>query len=185
MRMYELTTICSGSISDSEIVSAWDRVQKVLTDAGATDVQQTLLGKIKLQYPIADQSHGHAAHFLFSTEPAASHTIQQKLKLTNDVIRFVIEVHVPARVKKQPQIADTILLKASRREREKDKDEERGEGHTAREARDTRVEVPVFAATHAAPSMDIQQKAEQKEVNLAEIDKKLDELLAGDLTPTI
>ncbi len=185
MKTYELTVICAGSTSDTDIPASWDRVQKVLTDAGATNVQAAPLGKFKLQYSIKDNTHGHVSTFTFNSEPAASQVIQNKLKLTADVIRYAVEVFAPARIKKTPQIAEIILLKTARRERERD--EERGERRETqdRAADVARVAVPVFATSRTDTTMDVQQKEEVKQVNLEEIDKKLDELLAGDLTPTI
>ena len=168
MRTYELTAVFAGTISDTDVAAACDRVQKIITDAGAATVARAELGKHKLSYPINKNGYGVFVVFTFDCEDAASHVIQQKLRLLKDVIRFVIEIHVPARLKRTPQIADNPLIKASR---EKER-EERMEREDRGSHREEKPEIQKTEET-AAP------------VDMAEIDKKLDQLLKGDLTPAV
>lgn len=174
MRTYELTAVFAGTISDSDVAAAADRVEKIITDAGAASVVRAELGKHKLSYPILKNAYGMFAVFTFDCEDAASHVIQQKLRLNKDVIRSVVEIHVPARLKRTPQIADNPLIKASR---EKEREE-----RMEREDRGDRA--PQFiSAREAAP--EIQKQEDAAPVDMAEIDKKLDQLLQGDLTPAV
>lgn len=173
MRTYELTAVFAGTISDTDVAAACDRVQKIITDAGAASVVRAELGKHKLSYPINKNAYGMFVVFTFDSEDAASHVIQQKLRLLKDVIRFVVEIHVPARLKRTPQIADNPLIKASReKEREERMEREDRGGQQFVSAREDKPEI---------------QKPEEltAPVDMAEIDKKLDQLLQGDLTPAV
>lgn len=166
MRTYELTAVFAGSVSDTEVTAAADRVQKIITDAGATNVAQLAMGKHKLSYTIQNNAYGSYIVFTFECEEAASRVMQQKLRLSKDVIRFMLEVHVPERLKRAPQIADNPLIKASR---EKERFEREDLGERAPRASEDKPEA----------------QKEEAPVDMAEIDKKLDQLLSGDLTPTV
>jgi ribosomal protein S6 len=178
MRTYELTAVFAGTISDTDVAAACDRVQKIITDAGAASVTRAELGKHKLSYPINKNTYGMFVVFTLECEDAASHAIQQKLRLSKDVIRFVVEIHVPARLKRTPQIADNPLIKASR---EKEREE-----RMEREDRGERGSGPQHFASAREAAPEIQKMEEPvAAVDMAEIDKKLDQLLQGDLTPAV
>lgn len=174
MRKYELTAVFAGTISDTDFDAAVIRVQKILEDAGAANVERAELGKHKLQYEVKNNKFGHFATFTFEGEPAVVAVISNKLKLSKEVLRFVTEAFNAARLKRQPQIADTPLIKASR---EKDREEREG----GREDRGGNS--GVFAPGHIEKSEPA--PATDKPVDLEEIDKKLDQLLQGDLTPAV
>lgn len=178
MRKYELTAVFAGTISDSELESAVTRVQKLIEDAGAANVERAELGKHKLSYEVKSNKYGSIATFTFEGEGETANVITAKLKLSKDVVRFVVELFNAARLKRQPQIADTPLIKASR-EKEREERAERGERGGDREDRGAQV----FAAGHTEKPEPA--PADDKPVDLEEIDKKLDQLLQGDLTPTV
>lgn len=176
MRKYELTAVFAGTISDTDFEAAVIRVQKILEDAGAANVERAELGKHKLQYEVKNNKFGHFATFTFEGAPEVAAVISNKLKLSKEVLRFVTETFNAARLKRQPQIADTPLIKASREKDREERDNREG-------GRDDRGNPGVFAPGHTdkpepAPASD-------KPVDLEEIDKKLDQLLQGDLTPAV
>ncbi len=178
MRKYELTAVFPGTIPDTELGAAVDRVKKIITDSGIASVEPVELGKHKLSYPIGENKFGHLVSFVFETEPAVAAAFQKKLNLSKDVVRFAMELFVGARFKRQPQIADNPLIKASREKEREDRAERSDRGND----RDDRGSA-VFAAGHVA-SGEI-QKMDDKPVDLAEIDKQLDKILEGDLTPSV
>ncbi|OGH62116.1 MAG: hypothetical protein A2848_01410 [Candidatus Magasanikbacteria bacterium RIFCSPHIGHO2_01_FULL_50_8] len=188
MRKYELTAVFSGTISDTDLGLAVDRVQKLLTDAGAVTPERGQLGKHKLQYEIDGNKFGHIETFTFECETGSASVISKKLKLSKEVVRFVLESFNAARLKRQPQIADTALIKASRErereERENARDDRRGGGERNTGDRADHSPAPMlFAAGHVEKSEPA--PAHDKPVDLEEIDKKLDQLLQGDLTPAV
>lgn len=185
MRKYELTAVFAGTISDSELEAAGNRVQKLLEDAGAVTIERAELGKHKLSYEVKNNKFGSFATFTFECEGNAANVITAKLKLSKEVVRFVVESFNAARLKRQPQIADNPLIKASREKEREERDRERGErsGDRSGDREDRGAAPQIFAAGHTdkpepAPATD-------KPVDLEEIDKKLDQLLNGDLTPTV
>lgn len=180
MRKYELTAVFAGTISDSELEAAGNRVQKLIEDAGAANIERAELGKHKLQYEVKNNKFGSIVTFTFDGEGNTANVITAKLKLSKDVVRFVCELFNAARLKRTPQIADTALIKASREKEREERDRERGGD---RNDRDDRGVGQVFASGHTEKSEPA--PATDKPVDLEEIDKKLDQLLQGDLTPTV
>ncbi|MCX6780958.1 MAG: 30S ribosomal protein S6 [Candidatus Magasanikbacteria bacterium] len=185
MRKYELTAVFAGTISDTDLEAAVSRVQKLIEDAGATGVVRDALGKHKLSYEIKANKFGHIATFTFECDAAIASKITHKLKLSKEVLRFVVELFVAARLKRQPQLADSPLIKASREKEREERDAAREErGGRGGDRDDRNATATIFATGHVekeAPAKSV----EEKPVDLAEIDKKLDELLQGDLTPAV
>lgn len=176
MRKYELTAVLAGTISDTDVAALMTRIQNVITDAGATSVESSIMAKHRLSYEINGNKFGHIVNFVFEAAPDVAAKIQLKLKLINEVLRSTLETYVEARLKRTPQLADNPLIKASREKEREERNNERAE----REDRGSSQ----FAASHT-PSTPVPQKPNDKPVDLEEIDKKLDQLLEGDLTPTV
>lgn len=176
MRKYELTAVFAGTISDTDVEAALARVQSVITEAGATNVVLENLGKHHLMYQINLNSFGHYASFVFEAESPVTAKINGKVRLNPEVLRFAIELHNEKRHKRTPQIAETVLIKASR---EKERYEERERPEREERAAATPA---VFPAGHTEKT---DEKSDEKPVDLEEIDKKLDQLLKGDLTPSV
>lgn len=184
MRKYEMTAMITGNTSDVEVPVVFDRVQKILEDSGATSIERVDIGKHKLAYKTKNDQFGHYAVFVYECEPANMPIIEQKTRLNKEMIRFVFERYIADRYKKQPVIADSPLIKASR-EREREERTERGERHSYNERAERIVDVvvPMFAVSSAPVATKVETLS--KEIDLEDIDKKLDELLQGDLTPII
>ncbi len=192
MRKYELTAVFAGTISDSELEAAGNRVQKLIETSGAVNIERAVLGKHKLSYEIKDNKYGSFLTFTFECEANAVAAMSNKLKLSKEVVRFVIQAFDAARLKRTPQIADNPLIKASREKEREDRDRERGEryeqrssgGNDRAEREDRNTTAPIFASGHVEKDV-IAQAVNDMPVDLEEIDKKLDQLLQGDLTPTV
>ncbi len=188
MRKYELTAVFAGTISDSELEVAGDRVQKLVEDAGAVNLERAQLGKHKLSYEVKKNAYGSFATLTFECEPTAVATLSKKLKLSKEVVRFSLEAFNAARLKRTPQIADTPLIKASREKEREERDNARGErsdrGERSSNSHEERGAVPTMFASGHTEKIE-PASANEKPIDLEEIDKKLDQLLQGDLTPTV
>jgi ribosomal protein S6 len=195
MRKYELTAVFAGTISDTELEAAGNRVQKLIEDAGAVNLERVALGKHKLSYEVKNNKYGSFAVFTFDAEASSVGAMSNKLKLSKEVVRFVVQLFDAARLKRTPQIADNPLIKASREKEREDRDRERGERYEQRSAgggdrsergerEDRNTTAPIFASGHVEKDV-IAQAVNDMPVDLEEIDKKLDQLLQGDLTPTV
>lgn len=182
-----MTAIITGNTPDTDVSAVFDRMKKILDESGATSIDRLDVGKHKLAYKTKNEQFGHYAVFVFECDPAAMPVIEQKSRLNKDLVRFVFERYIYNRYKKPPVVADSPLIKASR-EREREERAERGERQNHGGDRGERVErsadvvVPVFAPSATVVSTKVEPI---KEIDLEDIDKKLDELLQGDLTPTI
>lgn len=174
MKKYELTVVLRGTLSDTEAPNTFQHIQDLLSGIGCMEIDFKELGKHRLAFSIKQNQFAHYGQFVFSVESVIAHTLRGKLQLEADIIRFALEDFAPARHKKQAVIASSPLIKTDRT------DEDRERARAERE--EVRVAEPVFSS--AAP-IATKQTEPAKEIDLAEIDKKLDELLQGDLTPAI
>ncbi len=185
MRKYELTAVFAGTISDTDMAAALGRVQTIISETGATDVVTAQIAKHRLSYLIDGNQFGHIVTFTFEAEPAIAQKLQKKLGLVSEIIRFNLELFVAERLKRTPQLADNPLIKASReREREERQDRSERADRPERQER-TNTDHLVFATNHGTSQVEMAQSVEDKPIDLEEIDKKLDQLLQGDLTPTV
>lgn len=183
MQLYELIVVLTGTISDTDVSEALGRVEKIVEAAGGTEIRHEEHGKHRLAYPIGANHYGHYVTVYFTAEPTTVVTIQQKLRLTKEVIRFVLEDFVVARHKRPAQIASSPLVRGEK-DRDHEERESRGFAESARPVytgTTSKGEAPVTAAV--IEEIKIQEpKEETKSVGLEEIDRKLDELLEGGLS---
>ena len=91
MLEYELMYVVPASFTDEEAGKAEQSVAGMLAKAGATPTKTTRLGKLRLAYPIARQTHGHYVLVRFTAESSALSELNNLLRLSPDtVIRHLI-----------------------------------------------------------------------------------------------
>lgn len=166
MQPYELCVLFAGSNTPAELEEHAKKVAQLLADAKAEVKFTHAIGRKKLAYPIAGQTHGEYLVWLFEAESAAVQPLNEKLRLAPFVVRYDIEnlgsVSLDERVK---GLLDAKAGKSVAREEADELKEER--------TRDARIR-PVEAV---AP---VERKREEKKASLEELDKKLDEILESD-----
>lgn len=90
MRDYELIYIVSPSVAEEQLPTTLEKVSKFITDKGGTVDKVDQWGKKKLAYPIKRFTEGNyvSAHFKF--DPSAARDLEGNLKLTEEVIRYLL-----------------------------------------------------------------------------------------------
>ncbi|MCI9607599.1 MAG: 30S ribosomal protein S6 [Muribaculaceae bacterium] len=86
---YETVFILTPVLSDAQMKEAVEKFATVLTDNGATIVNQELWGLRKLAYPIEKKSTGFYALIEFDGEPSIVKKLETAYRRDERVIRFL------------------------------------------------------------------------------------------------
>jgi small subunit ribosomal protein S6 len=151
--MYQLLYILPAIYTEDELKKAISKVDGVLGEAGAKNVESADLGKVKLAYKI--KKHGNGSYILskFSAETADMKDINRAMKLENSVLRYAIGKDTDSKFK----LSEFKIVEPGERVRErKEKEFVRG----------------------VAPSTAAKEK---EKVAIADLDEKLDSLLAKEI----
>lgn len=87
---YELLYIVPTSFTDEEAGAIESKISALITKYGATVQNTTRLGKLRMAYPIDEQRHGHYIMTMFTAEGSALATIEDNLRINNDILRHLI-----------------------------------------------------------------------------------------------
>ena len=156
MKKYELLFILPGTLDEKEAQTQAEAVLQLVKEQDAA-AELKLLGKNRLAYPIRQIRYGYFYLAFFSVETAGLKTLQEKLALDRDLLRRMItDYNEKFNMAVQP--AGKHLT---------DIDEIMANAEEKAE----KVYEPKKKAT---PTMTIQ-----------EIDKKLDEILDGNVIPSV
>lgn len=90
MRNYELTIVLPGGVTPAKKKSTREKIEKMLGAMKAKVGKVEDWGEIKLAYPIAESSAGIFLHFPLELEAQSAKTIAGKLKLEEDIIRYLL-----------------------------------------------------------------------------------------------
>ena len=160
MKKYELLYIIPGKYTEEETGSIMTAVNELLIRHQAQDIKEKDLGKKKLTYPIKDNHYGYYVLSNFIIEGVNLAKIELALKLMPEIIRHQIVYYL------EPSKTEAKTPNRSKAE-EKSTDE-------------TPEAKPAAAETPSSPSQNGPAEKQPK-VSLAELDKKLDELLKDDI----
>lgn len=90
MRSYELTTVLAGKATPAKKKSVQAKVEKIITTIKGKMVQIDDWGKIDFAYPIKKNSAGIFVNFHLELEPAKTKELDSKLKLEEEIIRYLM-----------------------------------------------------------------------------------------------
>ncbi len=144
---YELLLLAPGNLAENETGSVWQKVKDLLASLGAEIAYEESLGRKKLAYAIKHLRHGYYFLIEFELDKEKIEELDKKLKLTEEVLRFII-------VKSKPK---------SREEREKEKIR--------------RAKAEARATGKEPPQEEKKEEKQRGKLSLNELDKKLDEIL--------
>lgn len=86
---YEMIVILNPSIGE-EALNALTEAVKAKVEEGATIDSMDVMGNKKLAYEINDQKEGYYLNFNFSAESTFPKEIERKLKITENVMRYLV-----------------------------------------------------------------------------------------------
>ena len=151
--------LLGSQVSDDQVPQISAQVLKFAEDFGATQIQETSLGKKKLAYPIGKTRNGHYVVVNFVMDGKNLNAFDAKIRTQDqNIIRYIItnRDEYLDRMKKDKIAQSKIVRK----------------GPPAEEAIKTVAEKPGKKA--AAPVL--------AEINAEDLDKKIEEALSEDLT---
>ncbi len=89
MRQYEIAILLHPDL-EIDIESAIAKIEKILTAGGGKIVKKDNWGKRKLAYKIEKQEWGIYAFYVMELDPASVAKINNTLRITEEVMRYLI-----------------------------------------------------------------------------------------------
>ncbi len=89
MNKYETVFILTPVLSDAQMKEAVEKFTKVLTESGASIVNEELWGLRKLAYPIEKKSTGFYALVEFDADPKSVKALETAFRRDERVLRFL------------------------------------------------------------------------------------------------
>lgn len=99
MLYYELLCILPGTLSEEEAAALLESVTKMAVEAGAVNLKTESMGKNRLAYPMKHIRYGYFYVVRFEAEAAQVGGIQNKLRLSTQLLRALIQAYNPAKHK--------------------------------------------------------------------------------------
>ena len=81
--------ILSSAVTDNDVPTISQEVDKFLTDSGATLLTQEMLGKKKLAYPIKKTRNGFYVLQTFNLDGVKLQSLDNKLRSIDSIIRYL------------------------------------------------------------------------------------------------
>ena len=156
MKQYELLYVIPATYAETELQPVMDGVTKELTKLDAKITRNDMVGKLKLAYPIKKVRHGYYVIDDMEIEPSEITALDKAFRHHSDVIRHQMVVKD---AKSKPVMS---LSSVDRIDRE-------------RPARKRSERTSTDRQAAAAPRKD----AKKADVDMKEIDKKLDKIVEG------
>ena len=154
MQNYELLFILPGTLAENETQPTVDKVKMMIERNGGTDIEVTPMDKKRLAYPMRQIRYGYFYTIIFSAETKELKALQTKLGLLRDLLRAIISVYNPSYTPASKMSFTTTITGANRTNEET---------------------VEVEKSDKPA------EKPADKKVSIQEIDKKLEEILSGEI----
>jgi len=155
MNRYEILYIIPAQYSEDELAPIKEKVQSVIERFGGKIQFEDTMGKKKLAYPIKNCHQGYYILNHVELEGKNITEVDKQLKLIDEVIRHII-------VKNPPKAAAKERRKLTGVDKKKEEAQEKASQKESEE------------------SAKIQKEEEKEKSKLADLDKKLDEILDTD-----
>jgi len=165
---YELLYIIPVKFVGEEQEKILGKVAKIVKDQGCEITKDEILGKQRLAYPIKHVHQGVYVVVEFDGKQSAVSKINTTLKLTPEVLRFLI-------IKKKKLTAEEIAKQEQRKQalvQEEKKEKEAAIQKKVEEIKEEKKE---------APKVKEEKDKKKEKVSLEDLDKKLDEILKDDI----
>lgn len=164
MKKYELLLVLPGTLDDKEVASRAEEILTLVKGLG-DDAELSAIGKNRLAYAIRQIRYGYFYTIVFSTDNDRLKVLHDKLALLRDVLRAMItHFHTP--------------LTASQKV-----------AYSAESAGPVPVVERVFVPAEEKRVAPVMAEAvaprKVEKLDLAEINKKLDDLMSGDVVPGV
>ncbi|MDD3711399.1 MAG: 30S ribosomal protein S6 [Patescibacteria group bacterium] len=156
---YEILFIIPNKFTDDEAKDIFKKVGQLITSLEGKITLENYWGKKKFAYPIKHENYGYYGLFEFDLERTLISEINTKLRLDNNILRFLIikkDVKNEEQIKKDQKIRAKIEDKKAKVQEEKEEKEKK-----------------IKKATKKITS----KKDEDKKIDLKNLEEKLDDVL--------
>lgn len=157
LKKYELLLTLPGTLDEKEAAALVKDVAGLVKEINP-EAELNNLGKMRLAYPIKQIRYGYFYTVVFQAEPADVKKLEEKLRRRGDLLRAVVSLF-----NTNITAAKKIMYTTS----------ESGVTTMVEKAEDGAAATAVPAEEHGKP------------VDLKDIDKKLDEILGGEIIPGV
>ncbi|MBU1131257.1 30S ribosomal protein S6 [Patescibacteria group bacterium] len=152
---YEFTFIIPGNAPESDHQQIFGRLKSLLEKNQAQNIAGVSeIGRRKLSYPVKQLRHGFYFTWELDLPPQNLAPAEKELKINKDVLRYLLvkkRLKTAAEVAKEEKVKTIQIQQQLRKEKEKEAEAEKKE------------------------------KTKKEKVSLDDLDKKLDELLSGEI----
>jgi small subunit ribosomal protein S6 len=90
LRDYEIVYVIRPDIPEENIESIIEKINQLITSQGGEVLGTERWGKRKLAYPIKHHLEGYYVLSRFKTRPEASRDIEANLRISEEVLRFLV-----------------------------------------------------------------------------------------------
>jgi len=90
MNIYELTVVLQGGVTPAKKKSVSEKIEKLVKDGKGKVAKIDEWGKIDLAYKIKKEPAGFFIHYNLEAEGSVAKSIKDKLRLDNDILRYLI-----------------------------------------------------------------------------------------------
>ncbi|HHG74969.1 MAG TPA: 30S ribosomal protein S6 [Persephonella sp.] len=108
MRHYELVFVLKPTMTEEEMASKLEAVQKIISSNGGEIYNIDKWGRRELAYPIQNFNHGYYFILNFKTEnPELPQKLEYTLRLDEDVIRFLnFKIKPPKKEEEKKEVSE-------------------------------------------------------------------------------
>ncbi|MCD7957688.1 MAG: 30S ribosomal protein S6 [Lachnospiraceae bacterium] len=89
MNKYELAVVVSAKLEDEDRAATIEKVKELVTRFGGTVTEVEEWGKRKLAYEIKKMREGYYYFVRFDAEPTCPAEIEKRIRIMEDVIRYL------------------------------------------------------------------------------------------------
>ena len=90
MNKYELAVVFNPNLSEEDFDKEFENVKAMVENAGASIEKVDQWGKRKLAYEVRKFNEGFYNFIVFSSEASVPRVLESKLRITENVIRYLI-----------------------------------------------------------------------------------------------
>lgn len=102
--MYELIYIVPAPYTEKDVERISQKIKKIISDSGGIITHEKNLGSKKLSYPIKTVHRGFYLLVHFKTDAVKLPELNQKLKLTSEILRYMITTAIVVKPRREIKI---------------------------------------------------------------------------------
>lgn len=141
---YEILLILPNRFTDEEAKEIFKKVGQLISSLEGKITLENYWGKKKFAYPIKHEYYGYYGLYEFDLERSAVAEINNKLRLDNNIVRFLIvkkEVKSEEQVKKDAKINAKIENKKAKEKEEDIKEEKKTVAKSSKKSEDKKIDL--------------------------------------------